>query len=82
MDSNMNTLSEEISGKLYEVTSVFTHPLYQAINTPPMMGMGMGMGMGMHPGMGMGMGMHPGLSMGSIGSQIYSPMYNHNSVYH
>ena len=67
MDSNLNTLSEELSGKLYEVTSVFTHPLYHALNTPPYGYM--------HP-MTMGMGMGP------VGHMIYSPMYNHNPIYY
>ena len=59
LDSGLNTLTEELSAKLFEVTSTFTHPLYQAMNHP-------------YPGMMYGMMSHMGGGMmGPIGSQIY-----------
>lgn len=73
MDSGLNTIAEELSAKLFEVTSTFTHPLYQALNTPrmgmmhPMMGGMMGGGM-------MGGGMMGGGMMAGMGASMMNPM--------
>ena len=69
MDSGLNTLTEELSAKLFEVTSTFTHPLYHAMNSP-------------YPGMiyGMMQGMGGGL-LGPVGSQIYHAGAPYGSPY-
>lgn len=59
MESGLNTLTEELSAKLFEVTSTFTHPLYHAMNQP-------------YPGMMYGMmGNMGGGYMGSMGAAVF-----------
>lgn len=59
MESGLNTLTEELSAKLFEVTSTFTHPLYHAMNQP-------------YPGMMYGMMGHMGGGyMGSMGATVF-----------
>ena len=55
MESALNTANSEISAKLFEVTSIFTHPLYHALNYPSY---------GMHPAM----MVHP---MAGVGASLY-----------
>ena len=69
-DSGLNTLSEELSAKLFEVTSTFTHPLYHALNSP-------------YPGMMYGMmGAMGGGYMGSVGSTIFNSGGMHMMPYY
>ena len=68
MDSNLNTLTEELSAKLFEVTSTFTHPLYHALNQP-------------YPGMMYGMmGRMGGGIMGPVGAHVFGSHGAHYSM--
>ena len=76
MESGLNTISEELSAKLFEMTSTFTHPMnHMGGGMHPMAHMGLGM---MHPGLG---GMNPLMHTG-FGSAVFDTGYNHNPTYY